>query len=92
VSDDLFEIVVVQAEAAKRGRASIWTVYAWPKDYPTGFVARMFEVSDEGPQPTQYAIRCMDLDLIREKLSRAGLACLPPNDGDDEPRIVETWI
>jgi hypothetical protein len=34
----------------------------------------------------------MDLDLIREKLSRAGLACLPPNDGDDEPRIVEPWI
>jgi hypothetical protein len=52
VSDDLFEIVVVQAEAAKRGRASIWTVYAWPKDYPTGFVARMFEVSSRRSTPS----------------------------------------
>jgi hypothetical protein len=91
VSDDGFEIVIVQAEAAKRGRASIWTVYYRPRDYPTGFVARMFEVHGAGPQPTQYAIRCMELDPIREKLSRAGLICLPCDD-DDEPEIVESWV
>jgi hypothetical protein len=71
MSDDAFDIVIVQVEAAQRGRASIWTVYSWPKDYPTGFVARMFEVTAAGPQPTPYAIRCMDLEPIREKLFRA---------------------
>jgi hypothetical protein len=51
----------------------------------------MFELSAAGAQPTQYAIRSEDLEPIREKLSRAGLACLPRDDGD-EPNIVETWI
>jgi P27 family predicted phage terminase small subunit len=55
-SDDGFEIITVQAEAAKRGRASIWTVYGRPRDYPTGFVAKMFELSAAGAQPPQYAI------------------------------------
>jgi len=91
MSDDGFEIVIVQAEAAKRSRVSSWIVYDRPTDYPTGFVARMFEVHGAGPQPTQYAIRCMELDPIREKFSRAGLVRLPCDDGD-EPQIIETWI
>jgi hypothetical protein len=88
---DVFEIVIVQAEAAKRGRVSIWTVYDRPADYPTGFVARMFEVSGAGAQLTQYTIKCMELDPIREKLSRTGLACLSRDEGD-ELQIVERWI
>lgn len=91
MSDDAFEIVIVQAEAAKRGRISIWTIHERPKDYPTGFVAKMFELSAAGRQPTQYAIRSEELEPIREKLSRAGLACLPRDDSDG-PQIVESWI
>jgi hypothetical protein len=91
MTDDGFEIVIVEAEAAKRGRVSIWTIHERPKDYPTGFVAKMFELSSAGPQPTRYAIRSEELEPIREKLSRAGLVCLPRDDGD-EPQIIESWI
>jgi hypothetical protein len=91
MSDDGFEIVIVQAEAAKRGRVSIWTIHERPKDYPIGFVAKMFELSSAGPRPARYAIRSEELEPIREKLSRAGLVCLPRDDGD-EPQIIESWI
>jgi hypothetical protein len=91
MSDDGFEIVIVQAEAAKRGRVSIWNVYDRPRDYPTGFVAKMFELGRAGPQPTPYALRSEELEPIREKLSRAGLVYLPRDDAD-EPQIIESWI
>jgi hypothetical protein len=86
-----FEIVIVRADAAKRGRASIWTVYDRPRDYPTGFVAKMFEISSAGPCPTQYAIRSEELEPIREKLTRGGLICVPREEGG-EPHVVETWV
>ena len=41
MTSDVFDIVIIhiiQAEAAKRGRLSIWTVYNRPRDYPTGWV------------------------------------------------------
>jgi hypothetical protein len=88
---DAFEIVMIQAEAAKRGRLSIWTVYERPLDYPAGFIARMFDVTPQGPKPTGHVIKCLDLEPIREKLTRAGLACLARQEGD-EPQIVESWI
>jgi hypothetical protein len=91
VNDDAFDIVILQAEAVKRGRLSIWTVYDRPRDYPTGWVARMFEVSGAGPRPTGYVIKCMELEPIREKLTRAGLVCLTRQEGD-EAQIVESWL
>jgi len=91
MSDDVFEIVIIQAEAAKRGVLTIWTVYERPKDYPIGWIARMFEISGAGPKPTGRVIKCAALQPIREKLIRAGLTCLPRQEGD-EPQIVESWI
>jgi hypothetical protein len=94
VTSDVFDIVIIhiiQAEAAKRGRLSIWTVYNRPRDYPTGWVARMFEVGGAELKPTGHVIKCMDPDPIREKLTRARLTVLPRQDGDDA-EIVESWI
>jgi hypothetical protein len=91
MSDDVRAIVTAQAEAAKRGALSMWTVYERPKDYSCGFVARRFEVTGLGPQPTPMTIKCLKLAPIREKLTRAGLVRLDRNE-EDEPKIVETWL
>jgi hypothetical protein len=72
MSNDQFDIILVQAEAAKRGRASIWTVHDRPRDYPTGFVAKMFELDDAGPHPTQYRSSNRS---ARSFLAPASLAC-----------------
>jgi len=76
MSDDIYAIVIAQAEAVKRGALSMWTVYERPTDYACGFVARRFEVSGRGPMPTQMTIKCLELEPIREKLARAGLVRL----------------
>jgi hypothetical protein len=88
---DAFDIVIVQAEAVKRGALSMWTVYERPRDYACGFVARRFEVTGKGPTPTQMTLKCLELEPIREKLARAGLVRLD-REPDDEPQIVETWL
>jgi hypothetical protein len=88
---DAFDIVLAQAEAAKRGVLSMWTVYERPTDYACGFVARRFEVTGKGPTPTQMTLKCLELEPIRERLARAGLIRLARNE-EDEPQIVETWL
>ena len=88
---DIFEVVIVQAEAAKRGAVAVWTVYERPKDYPIGWVARMFEITRAGPKPTGCVIKCAALQPIQEKLARAGLVKLPRS-VEDEPQVVESWI
>lgn len=90
MSDDIYAIVIAQAEAVKRGALSMWTVYERPTDYACGFVARRFEVAGD-VVPTAMTIKCLELEPIREKLARAGLVRLARNE-DDEPQIVETWI
>jgi hypothetical protein len=91
MTDEMFEIAIVQAEAVKRGMLTIWTVYERPRDYPTGWIARMHEVGSDGPEPTGYVIKAVELEPIREKLARAGLVCIPRQEGD-QWEIVETWI
>jgi hypothetical protein len=88
---DVFELVIVQAEAVKRGVLSMWTVYERPKDYPCGFIARRFEVAGPTPKATGQVIKSVDIDPIRMKLRRAGLVCLT-RDPNDEPQIVECWL
>ena len=85
------QIVTLKAEAGKLGRRAIWTVFAWPRDYPTGYVARMFEVTSAGPKPTDKTIRSIDLEPIRDKLARADLVCIT-HEESGEPDIVESWI
>jgi hypothetical protein len=88
---DVFSIVLIQAEAIKRGRLTIWTVYERPTDYACGFIARAFEITSTGPKPTGHVIKARDLEPIRRKLQRAGLTVLV-RDETDEPQIVESWI
>lgn len=71
------------------GQLCMWTVYAHPKDYPNGYVARLFRLDG----PTHDAFFGDSLEEVRAFLDKCypGLYCIPrsPN---DEPQIVETWL
>ena len=69
---------------------TIWTVYEKPRDYPTGWIARMHEVGGAVVKPTGHVIKAVELEPIREKLARAGLSI--PRQEDDEWEIIESWI
>jgi hypothetical protein len=88
---DAYQIVMLQAEAVKRGCLTMWTVYERPTDYPSGYVARMFEISGPEPKPTALTLKSIHLEPIRDKLSRAGLVALARS-AEDEPQIVECWL
>ena len=91
MTDEIHQIIIVQAEAAKRGMLTIWPVYEKPRDYPTGWIARMHEVSGAVVKPTGHVIKAVELEPIREKLSRAGLVCVPRQEGEKR-EIIESWI
>ncbi len=42
--DQAQQVLMSNADAAKRGALTIWTVYDRPKDHPDGFIARRFEI------------------------------------------------
>jgi hypothetical protein len=88
---DARAVVMLQAETMKRGQTPVWTVYERPKDYPAGYVARMFTVGSEGERDTGHVMHCLELEPIREKLHRAGLVLIP-RDVEDEPQIIESWM
>jgi hypothetical protein len=64
----------------------LWTIYARPRDFPQGFVARLF--LDGGA--TTKTLTAPSLAAIRGLLPR-GLTCLARSPQDD-PVIVETWL
>jgi hypothetical protein len=69
----------------------MWVVYEKPRDYPIGWLARMFEITPDGPMPTTTSIKADNLKDVRKFLERRGLVCLPRADVDDSI-IVETWL
>lgn len=90
MTDAVAAILDMQWKAAKRGILSMWTIYDRPKDYPTGFIARRFAVTELGPCPTLDAY-AGELEAIREAFYQAGLIRMTRHD-DDEAQIVETWL
>jgi hypothetical protein len=85
------DLVVIQGETMREGALPIWTVYERPRDYPAGYVARMFTIGAEGAKATGHAMKCLELEPIREKLHRAGLVLIPREDAD-EREIIESWV
>ena len=69
----------------------MWTVYRHPKDYPSKYVARLFEVDSDGPRPTGSIVIAETLERLREEMMQMGLVMLTRSPGDD-PVIVETWL
>jgi len=68
----------------------MWTIYFHPRDYPDGFVARMWVISSKGAAATDMVLTASTLEEIRNKLP-LGLTRLE-RDPADEPQIVETWL
>jgi hypothetical protein len=69
----------------------MWAIYRRPRDYPDGYVARLWLIRrrTEVPLPTNVIVTAPTLAGVRAKLP-PGLVCLPRQPGDD-PKIVETW-
>lgn len=75
----------------KRANAlRVWTIYDHPRDYPEGFMARLFMVHPGGYGPRNVAFYGPTLESVRNQLP-PGLYNLG-RQPEDEPHIVETWI
>jgi hypothetical protein len=72
---------------------SLFTIYASPSDYPGEFVARRWDVGGAGIEPiaTTEVHRALDLDVLRKRFIKRGLA-RTPRMPDDDLCIVETWM
>jgi hypothetical protein len=88
--DPAFKVLIVNADAIKRGALPMWTIYDRPKDHPDGFIARRFESGKGGVTPSDDTLTG-ELEAIRETFMAAGLYKLVRDDSD-EPQIVETWV
>lgn len=69
----------------------MWVVYDHPKDFPMSCVARRWDISADGPQPTDSTLEASSLDALRTALQMMNLICLP-RDASDERQIVEVWL
>lgn len=73
------------------GALQMFTVFAFPRDYPLHWVVRRMFVLQTGEQMSDVVPRlATDLDGARE-LVPPDLYCQPRHDGDD-PHIVEVWF
>ena len=84
-------VMLGQMEASKRGALTIWTIFDKPKDFPEGYIARRFEVSEGGRTLATRDTLTGKLEDIRMALEKAGLMKMAREDGD-EPQIVENWV
>lgn len=71
---------------------AMWVIYERPRDYPQGFLARLWHVTSTGLEPSMSeVITGASLDDVRDKLAPYGLHRIV-RDPRDEPHIVETWL
>lgn len=84
------QIAEMHAASVERGNLSIWTVYDHPKDFPNSYVARRFEVGQDGAHPTNDIVQG-DLTIIRKSFRQCGLVRFDRNE-TDEPQIMESWL
>ena len=84
-------VLAAQKEARDRNSLMIWTIYNHPKDYPSGFIARAFEVTKEGSVATSAVLVDSELKPIQDIFIQAGLTRMIRNTGDDY-KIVESWL
>ena len=68
----------------------MWTIYDRPRDYPSGFIARPFTITANGPRPAFFALTAQSLAEIRNMLP-PGLVRIE-RDPAGEPHIVECWL
>lgn len=71
----------------------MWTVYKYPKDYPSEYVARKFVITEDFYRLSNESISSRSLRDVRSVLRSlySGLIQLK-RAPDDEPHIVEVWL
>lgn len=69
----------------------MWTIYDHPKDYPIGFIARMWMMVDGRQLWTDRTLTSPHLEEVRFRLRSKGLSPVA-RDPRDDPKIVETWL
>lgn len=97
-ADVMAECLSKRLEAVRHAHAKpaeplvLWTVYERPVDFPTGFIARKWEVHGASgvASPTTHTLTDATLDGLRAKLPQ-GLHSMP-REALDETQIVETWL
>lgn len=73
-------------------RLGMWTVYDHPKDYPDGYVARLWWIGRGTMEPSGTFVCGKDLEEIRTYLlTELRLTRLERNTEDD-PVILECWL
>lgn len=71
----------------------MWTVYEHPADYPEGYVAREWVVTDEGDRATATAFYSETLDEIQGFfIEHYPQLVFMPRFENDEPHILGTWL
>ena len=72
---------------------AMWTVYDHPDDYPDKFIARRFEVGDDGGVLATTSVIVADsIETIRDILQFELHFVMLMRSPEDDPKIVETWL
>ena len=69
----------------------MWTVYDRPSDYPQGFIARRYDITNDGVHPTEDKVHGPNLSNVRMQLHHLGLSPAFLRSDGDAPSVVETW-
>ena len=83
------EIYAAMQAAREFGCLPIFTVYDRPRDYPDGFIARMF-LTGKIEIPTLITV-LGSLEEIRETMIEVGMTRIERYEKDD-PKILECWL
>jgi len=70
---------------------SVWTLYDHPRDDPTCYVLRRFDIVRGSAESTDIVFRSTDIGWLRAVAIDMGLFRIDRSPGD-EPQIVESWI
>jgi hypothetical protein len=75
-------------DQARRLFPPMWIVYDHPRDYPFGYIARLWY----GMTPTAHVWTAPSLVLLREFIVECGGSMPLARKPEDDPCIVETWV
>ncbi len=67
-----------------------WVIYDHPKDYPSCYVARRWEMKLGENVPTNEAYLSSSIETLREVVGHGRVRFARA--ADDDPVIVETWL
>lgn len=88
----IIEKILDEEEAVEESRKvlDIWTIYDHPKDFPDGYVVRLWHVGPDGLERSTEAYGRATLEEARAMVPE-GLYRMPAETADDEA-ILESWL